>query len=119
MSIDARIGPQKEYSMIKGLTEYDKYKVVRPILGDCKYDAFEMPVIRKTPIDTLDWEKIKVIGLQNASAKTSSKDTLVLMFNYDKRLLALWNDPLKKNRVVSRICRSRNTGLQYLSYNEC
>ena len=96
MSIDARIGHQKEYSMIKGLTEYDKYKVVRPILGDCKYDAFEMPVIRKTPIDTLDWEKIKVIGLQNASAKTSSKDTLVLMFNYDKRLLALWNDPLKK-----------------------
>ena len=40
MSIDARIGHQKEYSMIKGLTEYDKYKVDRPILGDCKYDAF-------------------------------------------------------------------------------
>ena len=50
--------------MIKGLTEYDKYKVVRPILGDCEYDAFEMPVIRKTPVDILDWEKIFLKSLQ-------------------------------------------------------
>ncbi len=82
--------------MIKGLNEYEKYKVVRPVFGDCEYDAFDMPVIKKTSIECLDWNNLKVIGLQNASAKTSSKDTLVLMFSYDKRLLTLWNNPLKK-----------------------
>ncbi|MBQ6004326.1 MAG: DUF4417 domain-containing protein [Clostridia bacterium] len=82
--------------MIKGLTEYEKYKVVRPILGECKYDSFDMPVIRKTSMDVLDWDKLKVINYQNACVKTSSKNTLVLMFNYDKRLLALWNNPLKR-----------------------
>ena len=91
--------------MIKGLTEYDKYKVVRPILGDCEYDAYEMPIVRKTPVDTIDWDKLKVIGIQNASAKTSSKDTLVLMFNYDKRLLALWNDPLKRSLCFRDLLR--------------
>ena len=96
MSADVKTGHQKDYLMIKGLTEYEKLKVVRPILGDCKYDAFDMPVIRKTPMDILDWDNLKVIGIQNASPKTMNKDTLVLMFNYDKRLLALWNDPLKK-----------------------
>ena len=101
-------GIRKSLPMIKGLTEYEKYKVVRPILGDCEYDAFDMPVIKKTSIDSLDWNSLNVIGIQNASPKTSSKDTLVLMFNYDKRLLALWNDPLKKNCTVSRVCCGRN-----------
>ncbi len=82
--------------MIKGLTEYEKYKVVRPIFGDCKYDAYDMPIVRKTSIEALDWNRLKVIGIQNATPKTSDKNTLVLMFNYDKRLLALWNNPLKR-----------------------
>ena len=59
--------------MIKGLTEYEKYKVLRPIIGECEYDDFNMPVIRKTSIDVIDWEKLKVIGFQNASAKTSDR----------------------------------------------
>ena len=71
-------------------------------------NMFDMPVIKKTSIDSLDWNSLNVIGIQNASPKTSSKDTLVLMFNYDKRLLALWNDPLKKNCTVSRVCCGRN-----------
>ncbi len=82
--------------MIKGLSEYDKYKVVRPIFGACEYDEFGMPVIKKTDISSLDWNRLKVIGIQNVSEKTSDKNTLVLMFNYDKRLLTLWNNPLKK-----------------------
>lgn len=82
--------------MIKGLTEYEKFKVLRPIIGDCNYDSFNMPVIRKTDINAINWEKLKAIGLQNASPRTADKDTLVMMFNYDKRLLSLWNDPLKK-----------------------
>lgn len=82
--------------MIKGLTEYEKYKIIRPIIGECKYDAYEIPVMRKVSEETIDWESLKVIGYQNASPKTSDKNTLVLMFNYDNKLLSLWNNPLKK-----------------------
>lgn len=82
--------------MIKGLTEYEKYKVIRPIIGNCNHDAFGMPIIKKTSMDRIDWNRLKILGIQNASAKTTGKDPLVGMFNYDKRLLALWNNPLKK-----------------------
>lgn len=82
--------------MITGLTEFEKYKVIRPIIGHCEYDKFDMPIIRKVDLSMINWKKLKVIGIQNASPKTSDKDTLVLMFNYDKRLLSLWNNPLKK-----------------------
>ncbi len=87
---------EKGGTMIKGLTEEEKYKVLRPIIGECERDEFEMPIIRKTEMDAIDWEKLKIIGLQNASTKTADKNTLVTMFNYDKQLLRLWNDPLKK-----------------------
>lgn len=82
--------------MINGLNDYEKLKVVRPIIGECQYDIFKMPIVKKTDVNALDWEHLKVIGLQNASPKSISKDTLVLMFNYDKKLLSLWNDPLKR-----------------------
>lgn len=82
--------------MIKGLTEYEKFKVIRPIIGDCNYDGFDMPIIRKTDINAINWDKLKAIGLQNASPRNADKNTLVMMFNYDKKLLSMWNDPLKK-----------------------
>ena len=82
--------------MIKGLSEEDKYKVIRPVIGGCEYDAYSIPIINKTPVDAIDWDKLKICGYQNASAKSFNKNTLLLMFNYDKRLLSLWNNPLKK-----------------------
>lgn len=82
--------------MIKGLTEYEKYKVIRPVIGDCTYDRYGMPVLKKTNLSTLNWEGLKAIGIQNASPKTSNPNTIVMMFSYDKKLLALWNNPLKK-----------------------
>ena len=30
--------------MIKGLSEYEKFKVMRPIIGPCQYDDLKMPV---------------------------------------------------------------------------
>jgi hypothetical protein len=55
-----------------------------------------MPIIKKTDMDVVDWENLKVIGVQNASPRNINKNTLVLMFNYDKKLLSFWNDPLKR-----------------------
>ncbi len=81
--------------MIHGLSEYEKYKVLRPIIGDCEYDRYDIPIIRRTSVDAIDWNRLKIIGVQNASIKTSDKNTLVTMFNYDKKLLQYWNNPLK------------------------
>lgn len=88
--------------MIKGLTEYEKLKVIRPVIGKCEYDHYNMPIIRKIDVGSIDWENINIVGIQNASSKTADKNTLVLMFNYDKRLLSLWNDPLKKVGLFQR-----------------
>lgn len=82
--------------MIHGLSEEEKFKVIRPVIGGCEYDEYCIPVIQKTSVNKIDWNNLKVTGYQNASAKTHNRDTLLLMFNYDKRLLGLWNNPLKK-----------------------
>ena len=82
--------------MLKGLSEYEKYKVIRPIIGSCEYDNQKMPIMRKTDLSNLDLNKLKAIGIKSASPRTSDKNTLVLMHAYDKYLLSMWNDPLKK-----------------------
>lgn len=82
--------------MIKGLTEYEKYKVIRPIIGPCEYDRFDIPIVKKTDISKIDLDNLKAIGIKSASPRTSDKNKLVLMHSYDKELIRLWNDPLKK-----------------------
>lgn len=81
--------------MIKGISEYEKFKVVRPIIGDCMYDSYQIPIIKKTEFSKINWDHLKAVGFQNATAKTSDKNTLVMMFNFDNRLMSLWNNPLK------------------------
>lgn len=82
--------------MIKGLSEYEKYKVIRPIIGECEYDRFNMPIIRKTDYSEHEWNKLSAIGIKSASPRTADKNTLVIMHAYDKELLRLWNNPLNK-----------------------
>ena len=66
--------------MIHGISEYEKFKVVRPIIGECEYDAFQIPIMKKTTFNELDWENLNAIGFQNASPRTSDKNTLVIKF---------------------------------------
>lgn len=82
--------------MINGIDEYQKYKVIRPILKDWEYDEFHMPIIKKTGIKIIDWNNIDALGYQNLSKNKDNTNNLILMFNYDKVLLSLWNSPLKK-----------------------
>lgn len=82
--------------MITGLSEYEKYKVLRPIIGDCDYDENGFPIINKTVFEEDRWDNVNAVGLQNASPKSFNSNSLLLMFNYDYKLLSLWNNPLKK-----------------------
>lgn len=82
--------------MIKGLSEYEKYKVIRPIIGECEYDQFSIPIIKKIEQEKINWEKLVPIGVQNLSPHHNTKNSIVLMFLDDKKLLSLWNNPLKK-----------------------
>lgn len=82
--------------MIKGLSEYEKYKVLRPVVGEHQLDENGFPIINKTEFHEKEWQNIGVTGLQNASPKKKNDNMVLLMFNYDYRLLNLWNTPLKK-----------------------
>ncbi len=82
--------------MINGLSDYDKYKVIRPIIGDCEYDEYNIPIIRKVDVNSINWKELTIQGVQNLSVKHNNRNTLIHMFLDDKKLLFLWNNPLKK-----------------------
>ena len=52
--------------MIKGLSEYEKYKVLRPVVGEHQLDENGFPIINKTEFHEKEWQNIGVTGLQNA-----------------------------------------------------
>lgn len=66
--------------MNKCLTEYEKFKIIRPIVGGCEYDTYKRPIIRKTDIADIDWNSIKVTNLKNASVYANNTNSLLLMF---------------------------------------
>lgn len=82
--------------MIKGLSEFEKYKVIRPIIGECEYDNFGFPIIKKPDIRSIDWDNVVLKGVHNLSKRDDNSHMIVHMFRYDKNLISLWNNPLKK-----------------------
>lgn len=82
--------------MNKGLSEYEIYKVIRPIFGDVSYDQNNMPIISRADYSKINWDTLGIRGMQNMSVRQNNRNTILTMFNYDKRLLSLWNSPLKK-----------------------
>ena len=49
--------------MIKGLSEFEKYKVIRPIIGECEYNKFGFPIIKKPDESAIDWDNIILKGV--------------------------------------------------------
>ncbi|MDD6727967.1 MAG: DUF4417 domain-containing protein [Eubacteriales bacterium] len=86
--------------MINGLTEYEKYKVIRPIIGDCKYDKNDMPIIERTNTENFVWEDIEVVNFKNMKNSPNNQSKILTMFSYDKELTRFWNNPLKKIPVM-------------------
>ena len=85
--------------MIKGLTDFEKYKVIRPIIGDCEYDKYGFPVIRRLTRD-LDYENLEVRNFKCMKSLADNDNKLLMMFSYDKDLMRFWNDPLKRIPIM-------------------
>ena len=85
--------------MIKGLTDFEKYKVIRPVIGDCEYDKYGFPVIRRLTRD-LDYENLEVRNFKCMKSLPDNDNKLLMMFSYDKDLMRFWNDPLKRIPIM-------------------
>lgn len=81
--------------MIHGLDDYEKLKVVRPILGDHICDEYDMPVMHKVTEEMIPIRDAKPLNIKNLCVKYNNSDKIVLPFNYDKDILKYWNDPMK------------------------
>ena len=81
--------------MNKGINEYEKFKVLRPLFGNVKYDENGMPIMKKVNEKEFNFEKAIPLNLQNLTKNINGKNVLVFPFNDDKVLEKYWNDPLK------------------------
>lgn len=77
------------------LTELEKFKVVRPVLGEHRIDKFNMPVMFKTTEEMLDLDNATGLNLKNLSCKYDNSKKIIFSFHYDSELIKYWNDPFK------------------------
>lgn len=75
------------------LSEYDKFKIIRPIIGQEEQIIDKMPIIRKDDYSKLDFDTLTIVDASKITE--NSNNSLALMFNYDKVLNKYWNNPLK------------------------
>lgn len=79
--------------MINGQTDYEKYKVLRPIYSDHKYDQYGFPIIKKEEFDYDDWSKTRLCNFKNIKGQKEKEKSIVIMFNYDNIINKVWDDP--------------------------
>lgn len=80
---------------MKGLTDYQKYKLVRPLPVDWPKDKKGIPFLKKDNFDEVDWNSVKFTTFNNRNTIQDKKNAIPLLFQYDYVLERLWNDPLK------------------------
>ncbi len=81
--------------MINGQNNYEKYKVLRPLYSDHKYDKYGFPIIRKDNFDYECWNQTKLCNFKNIKMQKDKENSIVTMFNYDNVINRIWNDPYK------------------------
>lgn len=81
--------------MIKGLSDHEKFKLIRPMIGESNEDIYHLPIITKADISAINWNLISPIGFKSCKLNQSNKHKLIHMFTYDKDLERLWNEPLR------------------------
>lgn len=64
--------------MNKGLTDYEIFKVVRPIFDEFNLDEFDMPVMHKVEESSLDLPNINPTNLQNLKKGNNNNNVIKL-----------------------------------------
>ena len=80
---------------MKGPTEYEKFKLIRPLPRGFKKDERGFPSLKRDDFSDIDWNAIRFTSFSNISQVDDYSQTIVLMFHYDEVLNRIWNDPVK------------------------
>lgn len=78
-----------------GLSDYEKFKLIRPLLGNHILDAEDMPVMHKVTEEQIDFESAIPINAKNLCSKYDNSMKLVLPITYDNDIKKYWEDPMK------------------------
>lgn len=89
--------------MNKGITEYDKYKLIRPLFSDFEMDNYSIPKMKKIEMKITNLEQAEPIIINSLTNKKDNHLKIVLPFNYDKDLDRYWNDPLKYVPILQTV----------------
>lgn len=81
--------------MLGGQTDYEKFKILRPLYSDHKYDQYGFPIIKKEEFAYDDWNDTKMCNFKNIKNQSEKEKSIVTMFNYDNILNRVWNDPYR------------------------
>ncbi len=80
---------------MKGLTDYQKYKLIRPLPEKWPKDGRGVPSLLRDDFGDVDWNRVKFTTLCNRNTIRDKRNAIPLLFHYDYLLDRLWNDPLK------------------------
>lgn len=78
-----------------GLTDYQKFLLIRPLPKDWPKDSLGIPFIKKDDFSDVNWNKVKFTSMVNYNSVKNKKNSIPLMFHYDYLLERIWLDPLK------------------------
>lgn len=107
--------------MKKCLTDYDLFKVIRPLYINHNLDNFHFPIKKAVHINELDIENLKAVNFQNLKQNDFNNQKIVLSFLYDKVLNRLWLDPLKKIplfKTVQAVVTPDFSAYSTMNYND-
>ena len=58
---------------MKGLTDYQKFLVLRPLPPNTETDEFGNPVLKKDDYSDIDWDNVKFTSYSNIASIKSNK----------------------------------------------
>lgn len=83
--------------MNKGISDIEKFEVVRKLSNEWSKDRYGIPIMRPVTIDMIDCDNIQAINFQNLKIHENNLYKFVLNFRYDKNLDSqFWTHPLKE-----------------------
>lgn len=80
---------------MKGLTEYEKFLLLRKLPTGWPKDEKGIPYLKLNYFADTDWNNIQYTSLPNLNSTKNKENKIVLNFQYDKSMIKLWAHPIK------------------------